>query len=179
MTESRRESVMSRTALHKNTWRLIAIVSLAVSLSGPWVFDRIAVPAPHECTAPWVRLTDDLCGIPVSPVGFILEQIQYTPSLASLFPFLLLPLALAIPIITTLVLILLKEFKPWKIVHIVVLILLTATGIFYVYSAIGSTAQAALWGVWLYLITLLILLVLEIVTLRIRSRHDRADQVSA
>jgi hypothetical protein len=152
---------MARLVANKNVWRIFSIVLLAVSLSGPWVFDRIAVPAPHDCTAPWVRLNDILCGMPVSPVSFVIEQIQYSPGLASLFPFMLLLLAFALPIMSTVIMILLKDFKPWKIVHMVVLILLTAYSIFYVYAAVESSAQAALWGVWLYLITLILLLVFE------------------
>lgn len=157
---------------NKNVWRIFSIALLAVSLSGPWVFDRIAVPVPHDCTAPWVRLTDDLCGMPVSPVSFVIEQIQHSPGIASLFPFMLLILPFGLPIISTVIMIPLKDFKPWKIIHMVVLIFMTAYSIFYVYAAVESSAQAALWGVWLYLITLILLLVFEFAALRIRIRPD-------
>jgi hypothetical protein len=163
---------------NKNYWRLVSIIFLVIGLSGPWVFDRIAVPAPHDCTAPWVRLNDVLCGIPVSPVSFVIEQIQHSPGIASLFPFMLLLLPFALPIISTVIMILLVDIKPWKIVHIVVLILLTGFSIFYVYTAVDFSLQAALWGVWLYLITLILLLVIELVVVLSGRGPAQAAQIS-
>jgi hypothetical protein len=170
--------VKAQWIANKNVWRIFSILLLAVGLSGPWVYDRIHVPSPFECQAPYIRLTDDFCGEPVSPISFVIEQIQYSPGIASLFPFMLLQLAFTLPIISTVIMILLKDFKPWKIVHIVVLTLLAVYSIIYVYAAVGSLAQAALWGVWLYLITLILLLVFEIVTMVSRSGSAPAAQIS-
>jgi hypothetical protein len=95
------------------------------------------------------------------------------------FPFYAPPTPFGLPIVSSVIMIPLKDFKPWKIIHMVVLIFMTAYSIFYVYAAVESSAQAALWGVWLYLLTLILLLVFEFATLRIGIRPDRAAQVSA
>ena len=51
---------------YKNVWRLLLLLLLFVALSGPWTLDLINVPAEYPCSAPFIRLEGDFCGLPLS-----------------------------------------------------------------------------------------------------------------
>jgi hypothetical protein len=53
--------------LQTNTLRRTLVLALfLVSMLGPWVFDTIHVPAQYACGKPFIRLSGDLCGYPLS-----------------------------------------------------------------------------------------------------------------
>lgn len=51
---------------HQRIWRAALLVLFLGSMLGPWVFDRINVPAEYPCHAPVVRLEGDFCGMPLT-----------------------------------------------------------------------------------------------------------------
>jgi len=53
---------------HKNVWRVAVLVLLLVAIMGPWAFDRIYVPSEYSCSAPFVRLEGDFCGVPLGGI---------------------------------------------------------------------------------------------------------------
>jgi hypothetical protein len=54
---------------HKRIWRTAVLVLLFISITGPWTFDLIHVPAEYACSLPNYRLEGDFCGIPFSALG--------------------------------------------------------------------------------------------------------------
>jgi hypothetical protein len=46
--------------------RTLVLALFLVSMLGPWVFDTIHVPAQYACGKPFVRLSGDVCGYPLS-----------------------------------------------------------------------------------------------------------------
>jgi hypothetical protein len=46
--------------------RALVLALFLVSMLGPWMFDLIHVPAQYACGKPFVRLSGDLCGYPLS-----------------------------------------------------------------------------------------------------------------
>ena len=59
---------MSWIGKNKVVWRIATVVMAFVAMMGPWVYDRISVPAEYACSAPNVRLDGDFCGIPLTGV---------------------------------------------------------------------------------------------------------------
>lgn len=51
--------------------RTLVLALFLVSMLGPWMFDRIHVPAQYACGKPFVRLSGDFCGYPLSGVETI------------------------------------------------------------------------------------------------------------
>src|SRR3990172_7764072 len=61
---------MSWINKHQRVWRVVILVLLLVAIMGPWTFgDRIDVPSEYPCSAPWVRLEGDFCGMLLSGIG--------------------------------------------------------------------------------------------------------------
>ena len=50
--------------------RASVLLLLAVALLGPWTFDTVNVPGEFACSAPFIRLNDDFCGLPISGIQF-------------------------------------------------------------------------------------------------------------
>jgi hypothetical protein len=46
--------------------RTLALGLFMLSMLGPWMFDLIHVPAQYDCDTPFVRLSGDFCGYPLS-----------------------------------------------------------------------------------------------------------------
>ena len=66
---------MSWINKHRKIFRVIILALLVVAIMGPWLFDVIYVPAEYECHAPYIRLKEDLCGIPLSGIRFLLWMV--------------------------------------------------------------------------------------------------------
>ena len=56
---------------HKRRWRTAVLILLFISITGPWTFDLIHVPAEYACSLPNYRLEGDFCGIPFSALGIL------------------------------------------------------------------------------------------------------------
>ncbi len=47
-------------------WRITQLALLSIALAGPWVYEKIHVPAAYPCSPPSIRLEGDFCGLPMS-----------------------------------------------------------------------------------------------------------------
>jgi hypothetical protein len=136
---------------------------LSIALSGPWFFDRVNVPAPYECSGPFMRLDENFCGLPVSiarsfpmTIGGLIDMASSLvkgggdPRDLIYISYLLL---LVMPIFSALILILRGDQGRWRVVHLVVLGLAGIGGLFYLYLILSSSSVPlwALWGLWLYI----------------------------
>ena len=105
------------TSVHRRRAFLLRgalIAVFVVSMAGPWVYDRIMVPAQFACSAPFIRLDGDFCGTPMSGfhlitlhLGPFLEFMLHAPSAGGPSAVALLTvvapvIALVLPAITTL-----------------------------------------------------------------------------
>ena len=54
---------------HKRAWRAGIMVLVLAAMAGPWVFERVNVPAEYPCDPPFVRLEGDFCGYPYSGIS--------------------------------------------------------------------------------------------------------------
>jgi hypothetical protein len=183
---------MSWIGQHKRTWRISLVVLLLLATAGPWVFDKVYVPAEYECRNS-IRLEGNFCGIamsgiriipwiPVSMVGsaervltgetaFAQGVLEFVGACFLILFFL--------PILTTLLLSVREEEPRWRQFHIVALCLAVALGALFATSRY-SPSNWALWGIWLYSGTLACALVLELFTRgqeRTRSPQKRTRQL--
>ena len=148
------------------------LIVFVIALLGPWTFDQINVPAEFDCSAPFIRLNDDFCGMPMSGVqllwlwvgGFfymLLELITggFTGQGSEFFFGLsILPL---IPFFTTLLLLWKKDARQFRIVHLVAWVLALIVALVIFIPQINDPI-ARLWGLWLYILLAVSAIVIEI-----------------
>jgi hypothetical protein len=157
-------------------WRPVALLLLLVAIAGPWGFDRIHVPSPYPCSAPYVRLDENFCGRPLSlawtlqggsfsNLGSMLRSLATYPLTALIF----LPL---LPFISTMLLLLPGERRHARAMQVVVLGLV-GVGILALLLLPPWRGHWALWGIWLYSGVIAALLLLEILALRQRRPAAR------
>jgi hypothetical protein len=167
---------MSWIGQHKRTWRISLVMLLLLATAGPWVFDKIYMPAEYECRNS-IRLEGNFCGIPLSGLR-IIPAIPFGP-VSSAVRLLTGATAFAqgvlefvgtwflilffLPILTTLLLSLREGGQRLRQFHLAVLCLAVALGALYVISSF-SRSTWALWGFWLYIGALVCALVLELLT---------------
>lgn len=168
---------------YKRALRFLFAVLMLVAFLGPWVFDRVNVPAKYDCTPPFIRLEGDFCGLPLSGIqvfGWLFggifdlgaEIIKSETALSDIGVELLIALffgLLPLPVLNTSLLILRGDRKGHQIFHIVIcglnLIPCLWLGIF---NPDQTMFFRALWGFWLYTELLIGVLIFEIVVLRNR-----------
>ncbi|HQU37277.1 MAG TPA: hypothetical protein PLR65_11905 [Anaerolineales bacterium] len=125
---------------HISILRAGALILFVVALLGPWTFDVINVPAEYECSEPFIRLSGDFCGMPMSGFQFLWLWIVIGLSIPFLLPF-----------FTTLLLLWKKDARRLRTIHLIAwaLALILALVIF-----IGQTNDPIirLWGLWLYIL---------------------------
>lgn len=159
---------MSWINMNQRSRRIAFLVLLAVAVSGPWYFERIYVPPTYICSAPNIRLDENFCGMPVAITAFIpwfgrdLMQLVTTLAAGAIDPMSLLffsfLLLLALPFLSTLVLILWEGRRRWRRGQSVLLGLgLTASVLIALLER-----HPALWGVWLYVAAAAAMLLLEV-----------------
>ena len=164
--------------------RVIFLALLSLAMIGPWMFDRINVPAEYTCYPPNVRLYIDFCGVPLSgiqllylffsglifaskglvggSVGFIdwLRQIAF-----SLPGFLIL-----LPIFSTLNIVLRRAQLSQQIFNLAAWVMALGIG-----TLIGLSGYPrlfwALWGVWLYIGLAFAQVILGISDLSLKGRN--------
>ncbi len=156
---------------HISILRAGALILFVVALLGPWTFDVINVPAEYECSAPFIRLNGDFCGIAMSGFQFFwlwaggffyMIFTLITGALAGRALELLVGLSILplIPFFTTLFLLWKKDARRLRTIHLIawVLALILALVIF-----IGQTNDPIirLWGLWLYILLAVGVLVIE------------------
>lgn len=123
-------------------WRLAGAGLLIAAILGPWAYDVINVPAEYLCSAPFVRLEGDFCGVPLSGTWMVSAfalSIRYFPILA---------LAL-LPLFSTLALM----FLPWSD-HLRRLQVFAWAGALILGGlwlwSMRSRPDLRLWGGWVY-----------------------------
>jgi hypothetical protein len=162
-------------ANNSQIWRGFVLGLLLVALMGPWVFEQINVPAQYACSAPFIRLEGDFCGVPVSGiwilgvVGLSVVGLQGGAVILSEVGRSILILAvLGLPLISTAVVLLRGSRRRWIGFQLATFGLtagmLLLSGLFS-----ASNRTPVLWGPWLYLAVVGVTLLLEAVGLVFRQ----------
>ena len=166
---------------------LLRVAFIAVflgSMAGPWFYDEIMVPAQYACSAPFIRLEGDFCGLPHSgfhliifPLGALLQIVWSSSGGSALSAIALRDLAvmaafiaLILPAITTILRALrdssqmarLLTIASWSIAAPVALLI-----------ALSSPRgfRLSLWGVWLFIGLAIVALIFEM-TVRVKDAAD-------
>jgi len=171
---------------HKNVWRVAVLLLLSVAVMGPWTFDLINVPSEYPCSAPFIRLENDFCGMPRPGIwvfswmvgGFINMVVRLVTGatvftdLAFEFLYSLLPLLLVLPFCSTLLLILGGDRRRRQVFHVAAWGLAAGVGLLLGMSSF-SRLLWALWGLWLYIGLAAGALILEVLTLAAGRRPSQ------
>lgn len=59
----------------KKMWRMSMLLLLIISLIGPWGFDKLHIPAAYPCGASNIRLSEEICGMPIPGLSVLLWSI--------------------------------------------------------------------------------------------------------
>lgn len=174
---------MSWITEHARVWRIAALVLLLVAKVGPFAYDLINVPAEYPCSAPFVRLEGDFCGVPMSGAYMLFalvgESVRIVSGLVTgglllaetsrQLLILLIGCLLLLPAFSTLLMILKGDRRWLQIFHMTVLCL--AGGLMlWAFSAESGLRTIQLWGPWLYVASVMVLLILEIIVFAFKSR---------
>ncbi len=143
-------------------FRAGALILFVVALLGPWTFDVIYVPAEYECSAPFIRLNGDFCGIAMSGFQFFWLWVGgffymiftlITGALAGWTLELLVGLSILplIPFFTTLFLLWKKDARRFRTIHLIAWVLALILALVF-FIAQGNRPIIPLWGIWLYIL---------------------------
>jgi hypothetical protein len=160
---------------HKGILRIMMLIVFIAALAGPWILERLHVPAQYACTPPTVRLEGDYCGSPMSGFQFLVWfaggffYILFESS-RGVFPghprelMSGLSLLLLLPIFTTLLL-MGKESRRLLTINLLAWILAFLITLTVFISQINDPV-ARLWGLWLYIILAISAIICEITLLK-------------
>jgi hypothetical protein len=177
---------MSWIDKHKNVWRGVILVGVLVAVVGPWTFDHVWVPSEHRCCAPWLRLNDNFCGIPLPgtwlfcfmAIGFISASARLVAGggdavkqarelLIGIVLFLL-----VLPVLSTLLSVLSGDHRRRQVLNVAAWVLAAGMGLL-----IGVSSHPrlfwVLWGLWLYIGLAASALILEALTLAAGRRINK------
>jgi hypothetical protein len=166
---------MSWIHQHRQELRAIILALLSLALIGPWMFDRIHVPAEYTCHRPNVRLYGDFCGVPLSGLrllsimvgglmstskGLVTGSMRFS-DWGREFVFSLLGLLILLPIFSTLLLVLRRDHRRLQVFN------LTAWGLALGLCLLMGLSNYpylfwALWGIWLYIALAASTLIIEL-----------------
>ena len=159
---------------HKRVWRLVILGLLLIAIVGPWTFDLINVPSEYSCSAPFIRLKGDFCGIPTDGmyvlwavsgelisrvVGLVTGAMPPTDA-GSAFPFILGAIALLLTPVSTVLLIWRGDRQRQLIFHVAVWGLAAVWSWEFLMST-SELPPSQLWGLWLYVALVPSVLILE------------------
>jgi len=170
---------------HQRNWRIALLILIVLAFMGPWVFDRINVPAKYECTAPNIRLYGDFCGMPLPGfwvmlwtginfssivIGLLTGEFAFSDRIRELLisPLLLLPL---LPVFSTLLLILRGNTQRQQVFAIISWVLAISACLFISFQ-INPRQLLASWGLWIYILVGLCALIFEIIIIRQEKRKS-------
>ena len=156
---------------YKRVWRVAILGLFVAAVVGPWVFDRINVPAQYACD---YRLEGDFCGIPMSGVWILAAWggvlIQWVAGIAAgslplanlggALLFILGVLLFLLPFFTTLGLVL-RGDRPSRPVLRLGAWALAAIPVGLLIHSMPNWPQPALWGIWLFIALAPLALILE------------------
>lgn len=177
---------MSRLNNPLRLWRLIVVALLLVALLGPWLYDRVNVPAEYPCSAPYIRLEGDFCGEPHSGIWIVMSFVGgFGRAITGVFtgevalaeigrslPISLLPLLLLLPVFSTLLLILRGDGGLLRVANVIIWSLATAfSWLMFLTLSPSGVPPLQFWGLWLYVGTITIGLVVEVVVLLGKRKH--------
>lgn len=169
---------MSWITEHQRTTRIVFIALLVVAFVGPWVFDRVNVPAEFECSEPAIRLEGDFCGHPMNGFQFIRwlgggykSIIESVLSGDFSFPVqgheLWIGVLLLFPILPVVSTLLLRGDRPrMQVFSIIAWGLALYVGLFLALNHHPALWKA--WGLWLFILLAIAALILEILFLKQR-----------
>jgi len=167
---------------------LIAV--FLASMAGPWFYDEIMVPAQYACSAPFIRLEGDFCGLPVSgfhliifPMGALLQIVLsgFRGSALSAIAFRDLAvmaafIALLLPAITTTLQAVRGSSQMARLLTIAAWSVAAPIALFIALSS-PRGFRLSLWGVWLFIGLAIVALIFER-TVRVKEAAD-VDPLSA
>jgi hypothetical protein len=178
-----KEVEMSWIIEHRRVWGIAILALLLLAMMGPWAYDQINVPAEYPCSAPWIRLEGDFCGLPYSGMQMLSNLLGALISLAvgtatgsmaitdlgHTIPTILLMLCVLLPVVSALVWVTSGRQQQASIFH------LAAWGLAVVFVVwmlphISAFRAEQLWGLWLYSALVCGGLILAGVALAVRGR---------
>ena len=163
---------------HQRNLRMAFLILLVLTFIGPWVFERINVPAKYRCSPPNVRLEGDFCGVPLSGLqsilwigsgltfmifGLLTGEFVLSEGIREFLIVWLLLFPL-LPFISTLLLILRGNTQRRQVFAMVSWVLAIAACLFISFQ-INPRQLLASWGLWLNIILGLCALILEVLFL--------------
>ncbi len=168
---------------YRNIWRVLILVVVLAAIAGPWTIDVIMVPSEFSCSAPYVRLDGDFCGIPLPGTwifrlmvdGFVYASVRPVTGgmvfieYARIFFFNLLVFPLVLPLFSTLFLILRGERRRRQVFNIVAWSLAAGMSLLIAMPNYPKLFWMV-WGVWLYVGLAASALILEALTLAAGTR---------
>jgi hypothetical protein len=163
---------------HKTVWRVAILALVLVAFMGPWVFDRIWVPSEYTCSAPFIRLDGDFCGVPLSGIwlfrwmagGLIDASREFVTGEMGFIDwgrdllFSLILFLLVLPVFSVLLLILRGDRRRQQAFTVVAWGLGAGIALWIAMSEYPRPFWA-LWGIWLYIGLAAGALILEVLTL--------------
>jgi hypothetical protein len=166
------------------------IAGFLASMAGPWFFDEILVPAQYACSAPFIRLEGDFCGLPLSgfhliifPLAALLQIVLSGSGGSALsgiaFRDLVVMaafLALHLPAITTALRAVRGSGQMTSLLTIAAWSIAAPIALFIALSS-PRGFHLSLWGVWLYIGLAIVALIFEM-TVRVKDAADM-DLISA
>jgi hypothetical protein len=157
---------------------VVILLVMLVAIMGPWTFDVIWVPSEYSCSAPFVRLDNSFCGIPLTGMrlfrwmveGFVYASAELVTGAMMFFEWTrefllsLLLFLLVLPFFSTLLLILRGDRWHRQVFNVAAWGLAGGVGLL-----IGTSNHPrlfwVLWGIWLYIGLATSTLTLEVLTL--------------
>ena len=173
---------------HHRIWRIAILALMLAAFMGPWMFERLNVPAKYACSPPNIRLEGDFCGSPIGGVQAfawiiigVLNMVAglITPKTALAnrgFEFLisllngLLIFLLILPIINTICLFRRGVHPRRQMFTIISWVLAIGVGLFWGLSNYPNLYWAA-WGIWLYIGLAVSALILEILLILFNRKY--------
>ena len=157
---------MWRLSEYRSVIRSVALILFLLAIAGPWVFDRIYVPAEYVCSAPNIRLEGDFCGLPMSGISviswfglglidilarlFTLANTDGYPPRLLEYLVVLFFLCPVLPFISNLLLIFKKNSRSLQTMSLLFWGFACVSSIPLFVSGLGTQADY-LWGLWLYI----------------------------
>jgi len=172
--------------------RFGAATFFVVALIGPWVYERVNVPAQYPCTAPNIRLEGDFCGVPLTGAFALWTLVKDIPGLAmglisgayglveatsALVAFGLVGLIVAAPIVSLVWAITDRGRRLWPL-GLIGLWAVTLGLMLVLGTAPYARPLWAVWGVWVYAAVAAFALVFEALPLRAMARPGRSEPVA-